>query len=94
MGLVHAGFDLREIEAIGRRRGCGFARGECGRSEQSRGSGNTERAAHDLARAITRDDDVADGLAVGRAAGNVVMGLKSRGPVAELVYFSHMQGQS
>ncbi len=91
MRLVDTGLDLGEIEAIGGGPGLGVAGSERGGAEQRRGRRHAERAAHHLAAAIAREDHIADGLAIGRAAGNVVMGLASRGPVAEWVSVRHIQ---
>jgi hypothetical protein len=51
-------------------------------------------AAHDLTAAIALDNDITNGLAVVWAAGNVVVSLERRGPVAESVGFRHCRNIS
>ncbi len=88
---IDASLDLLELEAIGRRFGPRFACGEHPRPEQGRDRSDPERSAHHLAAVVTPQDDVADHLAMVRAARNVVMGLAGCGPVAELVSIRHMR---
>ena len=90
MRLVDAGIDLGEIEAIGGGPSLGVTGSECRGAEQRRGRRHAERAAHHRAAAIAPHDHLADGLALGWAAGNIVMGLARRGPVAEFVSVRHM----
>jgi hypothetical protein len=88
---IDAGLDLLELEAIGRRFGPRFACGEHLRPEQGRDRSDPERSAHHLAAVVAPQDDVADHLAMVRAAWNVVMGLAGGGPVAERVSIRHMR---
>jgi hypothetical protein len=89
MVRVDAGLKLPKVEAVCRSFRLGLAGGEGGGTEQGHRGGNAERAAHDLTAAIALEDDIADRLPTGRAAGNIVMGLGRRGSVAEGVGFRH-----
>ncbi len=93
MGLVDAGFDLREVEAIrrvlgARQRGSASSAGP----NSDSGGGHAERAAQHLAAAVAPQDDVADRVSTRRAERHIVMGLVGLGPVAEVVGFRHMRG--
>ena len=90
MGLVNAGLDLIEVEAIRGADGAGRALAQQRRPEQRRRGNNAERAAHHCAAAIASQDDVADRLALWRAERHIVVGLIGFGPVAEAVGFRHM----
>ncbi len=92
VGLVDAGRDLLEREAIRRVLRPGRAAPQQRRAEQSGGGGNAERAAQHLAAMVAFEDDVADRVAGGRAQRHVVGRLVSLGPVAEFVSFCHMPG--
>jgi hypothetical protein len=91
VGVVDAGAKLLEFDPRKRGLGARGARGQGRRPEQGRSRGDPERAAHHLAAAIAPEDDVADGLRAGRAQRDIVVGLGSLGPVAELISFRHMQ---
>ena len=84
-------FEFLEVEAVGRGFCLGAACGKRGGAEQGSRGSDAERAAHNVAPAVALDDDIADGFPRIRAAGNIVMGLGCRGPVAENVVFRHMQ---
>jgi hypothetical protein len=88
---IDAGLDLLELEAVGGGFRPRFACGQNGRPEQSGDRGDPGRSAHHLAAVVAPQDDVADHLAMVRAARNVVMGLAGCGPVAELVSIRHMR---
>jgi hypothetical protein len=88
--LVDAGLDFGKVEAIGGGLGLGVAGSERGGAEQRRGCRDAERAPHHRTAAIAPHDHIADGLPLGWAAGNIVMGLARRGPVAEFVSVRHM----
>ena len=92
VGLVDAGGDLLEREAIRRVVGPGGASPKQRRPEQGRGSRYPERAAHDVAAVVAIEDDVAHRVAGGRAQRHIVVGLISLSPVAETVGFRHMRG--
>jgi hypothetical protein len=91
VGEINASVDLFEVETIGGGISVGLLRREEASAKQGCDRDDTERAAHHRAAAVAPQDHVADGLAPGGAAGNVVMGLAGGGPVAEWVVFRHIQ---
>ena len=91
MGQIDAGIDLFEVETIGGGINVGLLRREETSAKQGCDRDDAERAAQHRAAAVAPQDHVADGLAPGRTAGNIVMGLAGGGPVAEWVVFRHIQ---
>jgi hypothetical protein len=92
VGLVDAGRDFIEAEAIRLILRPGGAPPQQCWAEQGGGGGNAECAAHHFAAIVALEDKVADGGADGRAQRHIVVGLVSLGPVAEFVTFRHMLG--
>ena len=95
MGLVDAGLDLLEGEAISARLRPGLAL-----ARSSAGPNKTAAAATPSVpritsrRLIAPEDDVADRVARGRAQRHIVVGLVGLGPVAELSGFAICEARS